>query len=68
MTYIIYALYLLFWGVFIIGGCSYIVFFKGHHGAWFVLAVALFLCVYGPDEWYYLTHEKPLEENEEEEE
>ena len=31
----------LVWAVFIIGGCSYIVFWKGHSGWWFALALPL---------------------------
>lgn len=29
------------WGVFVIGGCSYLVFFQGASGWWFVLAVII---------------------------
>ena len=29
------------WSVGVIGGCAYIVFWKGHSGWWFILAIAL---------------------------
>lgn len=31
------------WNIFIIAGCSYVVFWKGHSGLWFALAVAILL-------------------------
>lgn len=31
----------LIWNMFVVSGCSYIVFWKGNSGAWFLLAILL---------------------------
>ena len=46
-----YLIYILVWEVLILGGCAYLVFWKGASPWWFVLAVLLSSAAYGPEKW-----------------
>ena len=46
-----YLIYILVWEVLILGGCTYLVFWKGASPWWFVLAVLLSCASYGPEKW-----------------
>ncbi len=51
MKAITYLIYILAWEFLVIGGCAYLVFWRGLSGAWFVLAIFLSACAYSPDRW-----------------
>ena len=47
---IIVSLLVVAYDAFIISGCAYLVFWKGHSGWWFLLAVVLLKSVKNPEE------------------
>ena len=51
---ITYLIYIILFETLIFGGCSYIVFWKGFSGWWFLLAVFMSSAVYSPEKWSYL--------------
>ena len=51
---ITYLIYIIFWETFVLGGCSYIVFWMGFSGWWFLFAIVLSGCAYTPEKWSYL--------------
>lgn len=53
-----YFLYIILWEGFILGGCAYIVFWKGFSGWWFLLAVLLSGSPYSPSKWAELYNQK----------
>ena len=46
-----YLIYILLWEGLLIGGCSYVVFWRGESGWWFALAVLLSGSAYAPKKW-----------------
>jgi len=50
-----YLIYILTWEAATIGGCAYVVFWLGHSGWWFLLAVLLSGMAYKPAHWRALT-------------
>jgi len=51
MKVLTYLIYVIFWEALTIGGCAYLVFWQGQHGAWFILAVVLSSMGYSPSKW-----------------
>ena len=54
MKAITYLIYIIFWEGLTIGGCSYIVFFKGENPYWFILAILLSISCFKPASWNLL--------------
>lgn len=54
-----YLIYLLVWESLVIGGCAYVVFWRGQSGWWFLLAVILSSGAYSPEKWRKLFDHKP---------
>lgn len=52
MKYMTYLIYVVLWMGFCIGGCAYLVFWRGESGWWFVLAIYLAAGGYNPRRWY----------------
>jgi hypothetical protein len=46
-----YLIYIVLWESLTIGGCSYLVFWRGRSGWWFVLAIVLSMSAYSPEKW-----------------
>lgn len=46
-----YLIYILTWEALVIGGCAYLVFWRGANSEWFWLAVLLSFCSYSPKKW-----------------
>lgn len=46
-----YMVYIIVYECLVIGGCAYIVFWKGYSGWWFVLAVLMSAGAYKPSAW-----------------
>lgn len=53
MKYLTYLAYIVLWEAFIFGGCAYLVFWKGAHGAWFIFAFILSTSAYPPSQWIH---------------
>jgi hypothetical protein len=51
LSVITYLIYTIFWEGLCIGGTAYLVFWRGHSGWWFLLAVMLSSMQYGPVKW-----------------
>ena len=56
---LLYWLYVLAWEALTIGGCAYVVFWIGHSGWWFVLAVLLSSAMIRPSTWRGLFIQTP---------
>lgn len=54
---ITYLIYTIIWDVGIMGGCAYLVFWQGHSGWWFALAVIICSSSYKPERWKRLFDE-----------
>lgn len=46
-----YLIYIIMWDGFVVGGCAYAVFWLGHSGWWFALAMVLAALAYRPSSW-----------------
>lgn len=55
---ITYLIYVLIWDGRIIGGCAYLVFWRGESGCWFLLAVVLSSAALKPKDWRKLCQEE----------
>lgn len=51
MAHLTYFFYIVLWEAFTLGGCSYLVFWRGESAWWFLLAVFLAGCAYSPRRW-----------------
>jgi len=58
MKVISYLIYLIFWEVFVLGGFTYLVFFKDANPWWMLLAVVLSGAALSPETWSALYKEK----------
>lgn len=55
MNALTYLIYILAFETLVLGGCGYAVFVLGHSGWWFLPAVLLSGCAYGPGKWIHGT-------------
>lgn len=53
VTYFLYMVLVLAWYVLIMAGCTYLVFWKDHSGAWYLLAIILCGSPIRPTEWVF---------------
>ena len=58
MIHFTYMIYIIFWESLTIGGCAYLIFFKGYSGWWFILAILLSTLAYSPEKWNVLFNKK----------
>ncbi len=49
---ITYLIYIILWEALTVGGCAYLVFFKGHSSWWFVIALLLSGAAVQPGKWF----------------
>ena len=63
MKILTYLIYIILWEGFILGGCAYIVFWKGFSGWWFLLAGLLSSAAYKPSAWAILYNQLPKEKS-----
>ena len=53
MREITYLIYIIFWESLIFGGVGYVVFWLGHSGWWFALALVVGSMAYSPLKWIH---------------
>jgi len=56
MFAVTYLIYILAWESLVLGGCSYLVFWRGADPHWFWFAVFLTFCALNPKKWCSLFH------------
>lgn len=66
ISIITYLIYIIVWDCGLIGGCTYLVFWKGISGYWFFLAVILSFCGFKPKHWRSLSQRVSYEDKEDE--
>lgn len=58
-----YLIYIIIWDCGLIAGCSYLVFYKGHSGWWFLLAIYLAGSCMKPKHWAELFYPNTININ-----
>ena len=51
LSMVTYLIYCIVWDCAIMAGCAYLVFWKGHSGLWFLLAILIAGTSYKPSGW-----------------
>ena len=54
MRALTYLIYIVIWEAATLGTCTYLVFWKGYSGWWFLLAILLSTMAYKPSSWNQL--------------
>lgn len=59
MRALTYLIYIIIWEAATLGVCTYLVFWQGYSGWWYLLAVGLSWCAYKPENWHFTNLDKP---------